>query len=184
MAVALISHGMMLANYYVEIPYQGATIMLGFHRRNSGMQLSGITSGPSAISELCLLGIFSAWYLFGRKEVRRLGLCVVSCVIFLFIIGAANAYSALISMLAFSVLLPLCRGIGGPAEKKASRRGMEAITQMLVLCLLVTGAFYGTQRLETAAVNGISQAVYQHELKEAEEQQLEQPTAPQPPVFP
>lgn len=184
MAAALISLGMMLANYYVEIPYQGATIMLGFHRRNSGMQLSGITSGPSSISELCLLGIFSAWYLFGRKEVRRLGLCVVSCVIFLFTIGAANAYSALISMLAFSVLLPLCRSIGAPAEKKASRRGAEAVAQMLVLCLLVTGSFYGTQRLESAAVNGISQAVYQHELMETEKQQLEQPTAPQPPVFP
>ena len=171
MAAALISLGMMLASYSAEIPYQGTTITIGFHQRNSGMQLAGITSGPSSLSQLCLLGIFSAWYLFGRKEVRRSGLCVVICVIYLFTIGAANAYSALIAMLAFSVLFPLCRGIGGPAKKKAARRGTEAAAQMLALCLFVTGAFYGTQRLETFAVNGISQAVYQHELKEEEKNQ-------------
>lgn len=49
---------------------------------------------------------------------------------------------------------------------------MEATAQMLALCLLVTGVFYGTQRMETAAVNGISQAVYQRELKEAEKTSL------------
>lgn len=177
-AAALISLGMMLANYHVEVPYQGTTVVVGFHQRNSGMQLNGVTSGPSALSQLCLLGIFSAWYLFGREEVRRLGLCVVSCVIYLFTIGAANAYSALISMLAFSVLFPLCRNIGDPSGKKAARRGMEATAQMLALCLFVTGAFYGTQRLETFAVNGISQAVYQHEMKEAEKKH---PSTPEPP---
>lgn len=177
MAVALISLGMMLANYSAEIFFRETEITIGFHQRNNGMQLSGITSGPSALSELCLLGIFSAWYLFGRKKARRPGLCIVSCVIYLFTIGAANAYSALISMLAFSVLFPLCRSIGDTAKKKASRRGMEATAQMLALCLFVTGSFYGTQRLETAAVNGISQAVYHHELKEAEKEQSEQPAA-------
>ena len=177
MAVALISLGMMLANYSAEIFLRETEITIGFHQRNNGMQLSGVTSGPSTLSELCLLGIFSAWYLFGRKKVRRPGLCIVSCVIYLFTIGAANAYSALISMLAISVLFPLCRSIGDTAKKKASRRGMEAIAQMLVLCLFVTGVFYGTQRMETAAVNGISQAVYHHELKEAEKEQSEQPAA-------
>ena len=184
MAVALISLGMMLANYRAEIFFRETEITIGFHQRNNGMQLSGITSGPSALSELCLLGIFSAWYLFGRKKARRPGLCIVSCVIYLFTIGAANAYSALISMLAFSVLFPLCRAIGGPAEKKASRRGMEAIAQMLALCLFVTGVFYGTQRIEAAAVNGISQAVYHHELKEAEKEQSEQPAASEQPTPP
>lgn len=178
MAVALISLGMMLANYSAEIFFRETEITIGFHQRNNGMQLSGVTSGPSALSQLCLLGVFSAWYLFGRKEVRRLGLCVASCVIYLFTIGAANAYSALIAMLAFSVLFPLCRGIGDTAKKKASRRGMEATAQMLALCLFVTGSFYGTQRLETAAVNGISQAVYQHELKEAEKNQSSTPEQP------
>ena len=178
MAAALISLGMMLANYHVEVPYQGTTVVLGFHQRNSGMQLNGVTSGPSALSQLCLLGVFSAWYLFGRKEVRRLGLCVASCVIYLFTIGAANAYSALIAMLAFSMLFSLCRSIGDTAKKKASRRGMEATAQMLALCLFVTGSFYGTQRLETAAVNGISQAIYQHELKEAEKNQPSTPEQP------
>ena len=53
---------------------------------------------------------------------------------------------------------------------------------MLALCLLVTGVFYGTQRMETAAVNGISQAVYQRELKEAEKNQPDQSAIPgQPP---
>ena len=184
MAVALISLGMMLANYSAEIVFRETEITIGFHQRNNGMQLSGITSGPSALSELCLLGIFSAWYLFGRKEVRRPGLCIVSCVIYLFTIGAANAYSALIAMLAFSVLFPLCRSIGDTAKKKASRRGMEAIAQMLALCLFVTGVFYGTQRIEAAAVNGISQAVYHHELKEAEKEQSEQPAASQQPTPP
>lgn len=184
MAVALISLGMMLANYSAEIFFRETEITIGFHQRNNGMQLSGVTSGPSALSELCLLGIFSAWYLFGRKKVRRPGLCIVSCVIYLFTIGAANAYSALISMLAFSVLFPLCRSIGDTAKKKASRRGMEAIAQMLALCLFVTGVFYGTQRMETAAVNGISQAVYHHELKEAEKEQSEQPAASEQPTPP
>ena len=178
MAVALISLGMMLVSYSAEIPYQGTTITIGFHQRNSGMQLTGIASGPSSLSQLCLLGIFSAWYLFGRKEVRRLGLCVASCVIYLFTIGAANAYSALIAMLAFSVLFPLCRNIGDPSGKKAARRGMEATAQMLALCLFVTGSFYGTQRLETFAVNGISQAVYQHELKEEKKNQPSTPEQP------
>lgn len=178
MAAALISLGMMLASYSAEIPYQGTTITIGFNQRNSGMQLAGITSGPSSLSQLCLLGIFSAWYLFGRKEVRHSGLCVVSCVIYLFTIGAANAYSALIAMLAFSVLFPLCRNIGDPSGKKAARRGTEATAQMLALGLFVTGAFYGTQRLETFAVNGISQAVYQHELKEEEKNQPSTPEQP------
>ena len=175
---ALISLGMMLANYSVEVPYRGTHILIGFRHRNSGMQLVGVTSGPSALSQLCLLGIFSAWYLFGKKEVRRLGLCVVSCVIYLFTLGAANAYSALISMLAFSVLFPLCRNIGDLSGKKAARCGAETVAQMLVLCLLSTGVFYGTQRLETAAVNGISQAVYQHELKKTEENQPSTPEQP------
>ena len=182
MAVALISLGMMLASYSAEVPYRGTTILIGFNPRNTSMQLSGIAAGPSTLSELCLLGTFSTWYLFGRKEVRRLGPCVVSCVIYLFTIGAANAYSALISMLAFSVLFPLCRGIGNTTGKKIARRGMEATAQMLALCLLVTGVFYGTQRMETAAVNGISQAVYQRELKEAEKNQPDQSAIPgQPP---
>ena len=85
-------------------------------------------------------------------------------------------------MLAFSVLFPLCRGIGNATGKKIARRGMEATAQMLALCLLVTGVFYGTQRMETAAVNGISQAVYQRELKEAEKNQPDQSAIPgQPP---
>ncbi len=178
MAVALISLGMMLAHYSADVPYRGSMIPIGFNQRNSGMQLTGIAPGPSSLSELCLLGIFSAWYLFGRKEVRRLGLYVVSCVIYLFTIGAANAYSALISMLAFSVLYPLCRGIGDTAGKKAPRRCAEAVAQMLVFCLLAIGVFYGTQRIETAAVNGISQVVYQHELKEAEKNHPSTPEQP------
>ena len=175
---ALISLGMMLANYSVEVPYRGTHILIGFRHRNSGMQLVGVTSGPSALSQLCLLGIFSAWYLFGKKEVRRLGLCVVSCVIYLFTLGAANVYSTLISMLAFSVLFPLCRSIGDPSGKKAARCGAETVAQMLVLCLLSTGVFYGTQRLETAAVNGISQAVYEQELKKTEKNQPSTPEQP------
>ena len=184
MAAALISLGMMLARYSVDVPYRGSTIPIGFNRRSVGMQLTGVSSGPSSLSELCLLGIFSAWYLFGRKEVRRLGLYVVSCVIYLFTIGAANAYAALIAMLAFSVLYPLCRDIGDTAGKKAPRRCAEAVAQMLVFCLLATGVFYGTQRIETAAVNGISQAVYQHQLKEAEKEQPEQPEEPEEPEEP
>lgn len=184
MAVALISLGMMLANYSAEIFFRETEITIGFHQRNNGMQLSGVTSGPSALSELCLLGIFSAWYLFGRKKVRRLGLCIASCVVYLFTIGAANAYSALIAMLAFSVLYPFCRGIGNTMQKKATRRVVEATAQMLVLCLFVTGVFYGTQRIEAAAVNGISQAVYHHELKEAEKEQSEQPAASEQPTPP
>ena len=141
MAVALISLGMMLANYSAEIFFRETEITIGFHQRNNGMQLSGITSGPSALSELCLLGIFSAWYLFGRKKARRPGLCIVSCVIYLFTIGAANAYSALISMLAFSVLFPLCRAMAVQRRKRPPAAAWKPSRRCLRSACLSPGSF-------------------------------------------
>ena len=175
MVVAFFSLGMMLANYSAEIFLNGASIIIGFHQRNTSMQLTGITTGPSVLSTLSLLGIFSAWYLFRESRGARRRLGIFCGVVLLFTVGAANADSALIAMLAFAVLFVFCRNLSGTPSKRFAHRGVETVVQMLVCCLLVTGCFYGTQKLETAAVNGITQAVYQHELKEIEAQEPSTP---------
>lgn len=175
MIVAFFSLGMMLANYSAEIFLNGVSIIIGFHQRNVGMQLTGITTGPSTLSALSLLGIFSAWYLFRESRGAWRWLGIFCAAVLLFTVGAANAYSALIEMLAFAVLFVFCRNLGGTPSKRFVRRSADTVVQMLVCCLLVTGCFYGTQKLETAAVNGITQAIYQHELKEIEAQE---PSAP------
>lgn len=175
MVVACLSLGMMLANYSAEIFLNGASFLIGFHQRNVGMQLTGITTGPSTLSALSLLGIFSVWYLFRESRGTWRWLGIFCGAVLLFTVGAANAYSALIAMLAFAVLFVFCRNLGETPSKRFARRSADTVVQMLVCCLLVTGCFYGTQKLETAAVNGITQAVYQHELKESEAQE---PSAP------
>lgn len=175
MVVACLSLGMMLANYSAEIFLNGESFLIGFHQRNVGMQLTGITTGPSTLSALSLLGIFSVWYLFRESRGARRWLGIFCGAVLLFTVGAANSYSALIAMLAFAVLFVFCRNLGGTPSKRFARRSADTVVQMLVCCLLVTGCFYGTQKLETAAVNGITQAVYQHELKESEAQE---PSAP------
>ena len=171
MVVACLSLGMMLANYSAEIFLNGASFLIGFHQRNVGMQLTGITTGPSTLSALSLLGIFSVCYLFRESRGTWRWLGIFCGAVLLFTVGAANAYSALIAMLAFV----FCRNLGETPSKHFARRSADTVVQMLVCCLLVTGCFYGTQKLETAAVNGITQAVYQHELKESEAQE---PSAP------
>lgn len=179
-SIALISVGMMLANYSAEVPYQGTVIEIGFYQRNTGMQLSGVTVGPSTLSVLSLLGLISVWYLFRESRGARRWFGVFCAVLLLFVIGAANAYSSLISMLAFSVLYPFCRALDCTSSKRFARRGAETAARMLAMCLLVCCCFFGIQRLETAVVNDISQAVYQHELKEAEKEQTNTPEQPEP----
>lgn len=101
-AVALVSLGMMLADYCTEIDHLGTKLTIGFIHRNSSMQLVGATTGPSSLSELCMMGMISAWYLFHKPNGMPKWPCTLAGIILFFTIAAANAYSALMSMTAFA----------------------------------------------------------------------------------
>ena len=183
LAVAVISVGMMLLNFSMEIPFRGTTIIIGFHQRNSGMQLAGISSGPSSLSYLCLVGIVSAWYLLWRPVRKFTWRWCVPTLLYLLALCAANAYAALIMALAFAVLYCFCRSFGGAQGGKLGKRTCKAALEMVLLCTLTVGCFYGVQKVEATAVNGISRAVYEYQLRQYQKEQPleEQPLEEQPP---
>ena len=175
LVAAVISLGMMLANYSAEVSFRGSTILIGFHSRNNGMQLTGITGGPSTLSELCLAGLASAWYLLYLPRRKLTPCCAAAAVIYLLTLCAANVYAALIMMLAFAVLFAFCRSFCGCVPSALGKRIVKAAVQAALLCGLIVCCFYGVQKLESAAVNSISNAVYQHELQDADAQQPSNP---------
>ena len=162
-AVALVSLGMMLADYCTEIDHLGTKLTIGFIHRNSSMQLVGVTTGPSNISELCMLGIIAIWYLFHKPNGMPKWPCTLTGIILFFTIAAANAYSALISMTAFAVLLVLCLNLGKAMRQngKTIRLVGKTVVQIVLACVIVIGGYFGAQQLDTVAVNGVQQIIYE-----------------------
>ncbi|MBS6457215.1 MAG: O-antigen ligase family protein [Firmicutes bacterium] len=175
-AVALASLGMMFAGYSAEIDHLGTEITIGFIHRNSSMQLVGATTGPSSLSELCMMGMISAWYLFHKPNGMPKWPCTLAGIILFFTIAAANAYSALMSMTAFAVLLVLCLNLGKALRQngKTIRLVGKTVVQIVLACVIVIGGYFGVQQLETIAVNGVQQIIYDDDNK-APGQQGERP---------
>ena len=157
--VAVISLGMMVLRFSTQVEVRGTSITIGFNRRNVGMQLTGITSGPSALGNLCLMGIASMFCraaFAGRRLYRRE---VAGVVVLFFAICGANAYSSLLQMLAFMFVFVLGWHMIGIANLESSirlRRMGRGIVGVVAACIVVVGAFYGTQYVETTVVNSVS----------------------------
>lgn len=159
LVVAIISLVMMVMRFSTQVEVRGTSIAIGFHQRNVGMQLTGITSGPSALGNLCLLGIASMFCraaFANRRPYRRE---IAGAVVLFLAICGANAYSSLLQMLAFVFVFVLGWHMMGIANLESSvrlRRMGRGIVGVVVACIVVVGAFYGTQYVETTMVNGVT----------------------------
>lgn len=164
-AVAMVSLGMMVTMYSGEVEHLGSKITVGFIHRSSSMQLFGAATGPASLGQLSLAGAFSAWYLFHRTNGVPRWPCVVFCVIFWLTIAAANAYYMLIIMVAFAFFFVVCNACGrsaaGGSGKKLLRIAVTALQAVLV-CAITVGCYFGTQTLESAAINEVQKIVYQN----------------------
>ena len=177
LVVAVISLGMMVMRFSTQVELRDTLVTIGFRQRNVGMQLTGITSGASTLGNLCLMGIAS---IFCRAAIANRRLCrreVAGVVVLFLAICGANAYSSLLQMLAFVFIFVLGWHMMGIANLEPSvrrHRMGRGVAGVVVACILVVGAFYGTQYVETTVVNGVTH------LSEGIENWLEQ--RQQPPV--
>lgn len=183
LAVAVISLGMMLLRYSREVETRGTTVVIGFHQRNTGMQLTGVVTGPSSLSGICLLGMASL-----AAEVRLLGKRlrpwrIAGMVVLLLAVCASNAYAGLLKMLAFAVAVIFCfvfAGAAGTGRKMLAKRAGKAVALMVAACAAVVCVYFGAQTVETAAVNGITHLSAQITAWQ-EAQKQEQPPSTQTP---
>ena len=178
LVVAVLSLGMMMMRFSAQVELRDTHITVGFNQRNGGMQLTGVTSGPSSLGNLCLMGIasISCRAFFASRQLYRQEVAGVA-VLFLAICGA-NAYSSLLQMLAFVFVFVLGWHMMGIANLEPSvriRRMGRGIAGVAVACIVVVGAFYGTQYVETTVVNGMT---HLSERIETWLEQRQQPPAP------
>lgn len=159
LAMAIIALCMMFVRYSGQIELNGTTILLGFHQRNTGMQLSGVVMGPTSLSGIGLLGMVS---LLAEAQLlgKRLRAWRIAGIVVLFLtVCAANAYVGLLKMLAFSVVVIFCfvfAGTAGIGRKMLLKRAEKAAVLMVAACAVVVGVYFAAQTMETAAVNGIT----------------------------
>lgn len=181
LVVAIISLGTMVMRFSTEVELNGTTYSIGFQHRNVGMQLNGIASGPSTLGNLCLMGIASIFCraVFSNRRLYRREIVGV-LVLFLTICGA-NAYSSLLQMLAFAFIFVLgwhMIGISNMDSSVRMRRMGRGVVSVVVACIVVIGAFYGTQYVETTVVNGVTHL--SEGIEDWLEQRQQSPTPPTP----
>ena len=163
LAVAVVSLGMMVTLYSEEIEYFGAKTTVGFLHRSDSMQLFGAATGPSVLGQLSLAGAFSAWYLFRKPNGVPRWPCVAFCVVFWITIAAANAYSMLIIMVIFAFFFTACNACGKSPADGGGKRVLHVagiLVRVVLVCAITVGCYFGTQMLESAAVNEVQKIVY------------------------
>lgn len=160
LVIAVVSLVMMLFQYQTTISARGGEITVGFSHRNTGMQLFGIGTSPHSLSALCLLGTAAAIWPSVTEGIRPSKGAVAASIIFILTVCAANAYAALLMLLAFTFWYLLSRGLSGlTCSGRKVRQLLRTLAMIAAGCVLVVGVYFGVQRVETWTVNHINHAV-------------------------